>query len=62
MAVAMVAVVGFLRIQFVQGGDIFVIFQHETGGAAQGVGSQLPDAQGIQGGGLVQSLGDGGLL
>ena len=57
---AAIAFVGMLfKIQKIQ---VFLVFQQETGGLPQGIGSQLPHTQGIQGSGPIQCLRNGGFL
>ena len=58
----MVASAVVAALTFLQNFQVLVVFQDKAGGLPQRLGCQLPDAQGIQGRGPVQSLGDGGFF
>ena len=63
--VVMVMAAGAIVVLFlllVEDRQILGIFQHEARGLPQSIGGQLPNAQGIQGRGPVQTLGDRGLF
>ena len=58
--IAGAALVFFLLL--VEDSEVLGVFQHEARRLPQGIGGQLFDAQGIQGGGPIQTFCDGGLL